>query len=104
MARNKVLQEFQRRTRRHHDHRFLSDWDEMQPVGEGDVSADVAERDRAHLTYQSLSSTEKRLFEVAFMQGLAPSHGAARLEISPSSFTTKVFRLRRRIAALQDAD
>ncbi|WP_311208460.1 MULTISPECIES: RNA polymerase sigma factor [unclassified Aeromicrobium] len=101
IARNKVLQEIQKRERKHHDHRFVDDW--LQPSAEPsveDFSRGVLESDQARRIFAALTPAEQDLFGIAFIRDLTPSDGAAVLGISTSAYTTRVGRLRQRLRAL----
>lgn len=102
IAKNKVLQALQQRTRKHHDHRFVEDW--VRPHGDPtstDTGALVAETDAGIRVYHALTPAEKLLFDVAFFRELSAAHAAEVLGITESAFTTRVSRLRQRIRVLQ---
>ncbi len=101
IAKKKVLQELQRRTRKHHDRRFVEDWlpAAVEPTTE-DIAGRVAESDLGRRVYEQLSPSDKRLFQIAFCRDLDPSQAAAMLDISLTAYSTRVSRLRQRITAL----
>ncbi|MBP2390516.1 RNA polymerase sigma factor [Aeromicrobium fastidiosum] len=102
IAKNKVLQELQRRTRKHHDNRFVEDRQSSQPMlAHDDVAQTVVDSDAARLIYDQLTPAEQWLFDVAFIRELTPKDGAKILNISVSAFTSRVNRLRRRLGALE---
>ncbi|MFC5677146.1 RNA polymerase sigma factor [Aeromicrobium endophyticum] len=101
IAKNKVLQELQRRTRKHHDNRFAQDWT-VEPVTD-DTSHSVLDSVESQQIYRELTPAEKHLFDVAFFRDLPPSQAAAVLGISTSAFTTRVSRLRQRLRDLSEA-
>jgi len=107
IGRYKILQELDRRKRKHHDNRFVHDF---QNVGRSD--ADIADvvSDRAVGTwvYSQLSALDRDLFDVAFMRGATRDQAAAFLQISVGTFNTRVSRLRSKMRQLletaMDAD
>lgn len=102
IAKNKVLQELQRRQRKHHDNRFVVDWtDDERDRSEADIAATVVANDTARRIYEALSPAEKRLFDLAFMRDLSPDEAATILDISTTAFTTRLSRLRRKLIALE---
>lgn len=102
IAKNKVLQELQRRTRKHHDNRFVQDWT-VEPVTD-DTSHVVLDSVESQRIYRELSPAEKHLFDIAFFRDLRPSEAAAVLGISTSAFTTRVSRLRQRLRDLTSTE
>lgn len=100
IARFKVLQEADRQHRKHHDHRFVSDFG-PRPASEPDVSDSVVESAAGRWIFQQLSAVERDLFDVAFMSGVNREDGAAMMAVSVGTFATRVSRLRTRIKALQ---
>ena len=101
IAKNKVLQEHQRRTRKHHDNRFVEDWVGPHPASAEDVARSVIDSVEGRRIYAELTPAEQRLFDVAFFRGLSVEQAAGTLSISPSAYTTRVGRLRARISQLQ---
>ncbi|KQY55811.1 hypothetical protein ASD11_15010 [Aeromicrobium sp. Root495] len=105
IAKNKVLQELERRSRKHHDNRFTEDWLGPHPASTGeDVARVVVDSDAGRRVYRALSPAEKLLFDVAFFRELSPQDGAQVLGISTSAFTSRVNRLRQRLRELQELD
>lgn len=101
IARNKMLQELQKRGRKHHDHRFASDWTSTwaEPAVE-DFSRAVLDSDEARAIFTALTPAEQDLFGLAFLRDLTPADGAAVLGITVSAYTTRVGRLRQRLRDL----
>ncbi|MFI5430223.1 RNA polymerase sigma factor [Aeromicrobium sp. UC242_57] len=102
IAKNKVLQEIQRRSRKHHDNRFVEDWPgaHRQPSPE-DVARAVIDSDNARRIYSRLTPAEQLLFDVAFLRELSADDCAHALGISTSAFTSRVSRLRQRLRYLE---
>lgn len=102
IARNKVLQDIQKRSRKHHDHRFVDDW--LQPWAEPavhDASEAIVDSDQARRIFAALTPAEQDLFALAFIRDLTPADGAMVLDISVTAYTTRVGRLRKRLRDLQ---
>jgi RNA polymerase sigma factor (sigma-70 family) len=101
IAKNKVLQELQRRSRKHHDNRFSEDWvgPHMTSTQE-DIAQGVIDSEDARWVYGELTPAEQLLFDVAFLRDLSPEDGATLLGISPTAYTSRVSRLRQRIRSL----
>lgn len=104
IARNKLLQDVQRRHRKHHDHRFTADWvaEHTEPAVE-DPSRAVIESDISHAIFDALTPAEQDLFGIAFIRDLSPEDGATVLAISMTAYTTRVARLRQRLRTLEAA-
>lgn len=101
IGRFKILQESQRRRRKHHDNRFLDDYTQ-QPQPLPDLSESVVESTTGHWIYQQLTDVERELFDIAFMRDVPREQASAMLELSVGTFNTRVSRLRSRIQALQE--
>jgi RNA polymerase sigma factor (sigma-70 family) len=99
IGRYKILQELDRRSRKHHDHRFADDYP-SRSASQSDVSETVAESDLGRWIYGQLTAQERDLFDVAFMKDVSRDEAAAMLAISVGTFNTRVSRLRSRIRAL----
>ncbi len=102
IARNKVLQDIQKRHRKHHDNRFIDDW--LEPWAEpsvADSTETVGDSDLARRVFAALTPAEQDLFALAFIRDLTPSDGAMILNISVTAYTTRVGRLRQRLRDLQ---
>lgn len=102
IARNKVLQDIQRRQRKHHDNRFIDDW--LEPWAEpavADSTDTVGDSDQARRVFAALTPAEQDLFALAFVRDLTPADGAMILNISVTAYTTRVGRLRQRLRSLQ---
>lgn len=104
IGRIKILQESQRRRRKHHDNRFLDDHVErLRAVP--DISDSVVESTAGHWIYRQLTEPEQELFDIAFMREVTREQASAMLALSVGTFNTRVSRLRSRIRELQqDAD
>lgn len=103
IAKNKVLQELQRRSRKHHDNRFIEDWATSHSGSTEDAARVVLDSFSAQWVYSQLTPAEQQLFDVAFLQELRPHDGAAVLGISTSAFTSRVNRLRYRLRTIEAA-
>lgn len=99
IGRFKVLQEAERRQRKHHDNRFIDDYP-PRGVPQPDVSDSVVETAVGHWIYQQLTAVERELFDVAFMTDLTREEASAMLGVSVGTFNTRVSRLRSRIQLL----
>jgi RNA polymerase sigma factor (sigma-70 family) len=100
IGRFKVLQEADRRQRKHHDNRFADDYT-PRPAADADVSDAVVESAMGRWIYQRLTALERELFDVAFLTELTREQASTMLDISVGTFNTRVSRLRSRIQALQ---
>lgn len=100
IGRIKILQESQRRHRKHHDNRFVADHGGRSRAVP-DISDSVVESTTGHWIYQQLSNIERDLFDIAFMQDVTRAQAAAMLALSVGTFDTRVSRLRSRIRDLQ---
>lgn len=100
IGRLKILQELERRNRKHHDNRFLAD--SRHPVAaDPDISDAVVESATGRWIYQQLAVPDQELFDIAFMRDVTREQASAMLGISIGTFNTRVSRLRSRIHALQ---
>ncbi len=99
IGRIKIMQESDRRHRKHHDNRFAADhgqWAHSDP----DVSDSVVESEVGRWIYGQLTASERDLFDIAFMRDVTRNEASSMLAISVGSFNTRVSRLRSRIRAL----
>lgn len=101
IGRYKILQELDRRGRKHHDQRFADDY-RSRSAAQPDVSETVVASDLGRWIYGQLTTQERDLFDVAFMTGVSRDEAAAMLAISVGAFNTRVSRLRSRIRSLED--
>lgn len=101
IARNQVLQEGQRITRKHHDNRFIEDYSDREDPINPDVADVVADTEYGQWVWRSLDPSDQRLMNVAFVRQLSPAEGAGLLGITVSAYTTRVLRLRRKLEALE---
>jgi RNA polymerase sigma factor (sigma-70 family) len=104
IARNQVLQEGQRLTRKHHDNRFIDDYPDRGDQLVPDVADVVSDTEYGRRVWRMLDPSDQRLMNVAFVQQLSPAEGARLLGISVSAYTTRVLRLRRKLEALETQD
>jgi len=105
IARNKVHQELQRRRRKHHDTRFVTDWVDAddEPASE-DIATTVAQSLVARQVFEAFTPAEQDLFGiVCFFKDLTPAAGAAVLGITVTAYTTRLSRLRQRLESLTRA-
>ncbi len=105
ILRNKVRQEFQRRTRKHHDHRFSADFeaeDRSQPLL-ADVAEIVAARDSARSTWNALPEGDRELLLLVAGTDLPGAEVAALLGISHEAYRRRVSRMRVRLTAREAA-
>jgi RNA polymerase sigma-70 factor (ECF subfamily) len=102
IGRYKILQEVDRRRRKHHDNRFIHDF---QNAGrsDGDIADVVSDRAIGSWVYSQLSALDRDLFDVAFMRDATKEQAAACLQISVGTFNTRVSRLRAKMRLLLDA-
>jgi DNA-directed RNA polymerase specialized sigma24 family protein len=102
---DKVLQELQQRSRKHHDNRFLDDWNGSHPTRAAeDVGSAVADSDAARRIYRELTPSEQLLFDIAFLRDLSVEDAATAMGISRTAFTSRVNRLRGRLLTLNDLE
>lgn len=105
IAKNQVRQEAQRVRRKHHDNRFLDEFStQMDAPKSPDIADAVAISDRGRRIWSQLTPAERNLLNIAFMRDLAKEEGATLLGITLTAYTTRVTRLRQRIASLDMAD
>ncbi|KRC64833.1 hypothetical protein ASE12_08655 [Aeromicrobium sp. Root236] len=104
IGKNHVLQELQRVRRKHHDNRFLAEHGAHVEPGAPDIADVVAHSDSGRRIWEQLSVAERQLLNLAFMNDLDKAEAAALLDISVTAYTTRVSRLRQRIASLDAAD
>lgn len=102
VAKNKVLQANQHRTRKHHDHRFADDFHIVARASR-DVAESVADVDLGEWVYKQFSTNEKLLFDVAFLRDIDKRTAASMLGLTIGAFNTRVSRLRARIVELTRA-
>jgi RNA polymerase sigma factor (sigma-70 family) len=101
ICRYKILQEGERRRRKHHDNRFMDDY-RHRPVVEHDVSDLVVESAVGQWIYGQLNAVDRDLLDVATMSDLTREQAASILSISVETYYTRVSRLRRRLKALRE--
>jgi RNA polymerase sigma factor (sigma-70 family) len=100
VAKNQVLQEMQRVRRKHHDNRFVSDTSPVEASPQPDIADVVAVTDSARRIWRQLTPAEQQLLNLAFLGDLDNVSASRLLGISVTAYTTRVTRLRQRIAAL----
>jgi RNA polymerase sigma-70 factor (ECF subfamily) len=103
IIKNQILQEVQRVRRKHHDNRFVDDTPHLTKTREPDIADSVTMSDSARRIWSLLTPAEQNLLNVAFLGNLEKAQAAQRLGISVTAYTTRVTRLRQRIASLDDA-
>lgn len=99
IAKNQILQEAQRIRRKHHDNRFI-DESALDMARDPDIAEIVAVSDTARWVWRQLTPAEQHLLNVAFLGTLDKTGAAGLLGISVTAYTTRVTRLRQRIASL----
>lgn len=104
IIKNQILQEIQRVRRKHHDNRFFDDASSLSKAREPDVADLVTMSDSARHIWGLLTPSERNLLNLAFLGNLDKVQAAQRLGISVTAYTTRVTRLRQRIASLDDTD
>lgn len=104
VAKNQVLQEMQRVRRKHHDNRFVGDDPHLAVSGDPDVADVVATSDAARRIWRKLTPAERHLLNLAFLGDLDKVGASNLLGISVTAYTTRVSRLRQRIASLDATD
>ena len=102
IVKNQILQEIQRVRRKHHDNRFVDDTSSLSKAREPDIADLVTMSDTARRIWSLLTPSEQNLLNVAFLGNLDKGQAAQRLGISVTAYTTRVTRLRQRIASLDD--
>ena len=101
IAKNKIRKELDRVHRKHHDNRFVSEMPAKSiRVTIPDVADRVAEAALGRWIWNQLRAEDKQLANYAFVQGVSHTHAAGALGISVTNYTTRVTRLRQRIAIL----
>lgn len=102
IARNKIRKEFERRSRKHHDSRFAEDFRSAQSAPLTDDIADgVADSDHARVVWEALQPSEKALLAVSIATDGSTLDISAALGITYSATTTRMSRLRKRLAILE---
>jgi RNA polymerase sigma factor (sigma-70 family) len=105
IAKNHVLQERQRVRRTHHDNRFISEQTpHLDAAKVPDVADAVARSDAGRRIWDQLTAAEHDLLNIAFLRGLDNDEAAELLGITVTAYTTRVSRLRQRIAVLDRAE
>ena len=102
IIKNQILQEIQRVRRKHHDNRFVDDTNYPTKAREPDIADLVTTSDSARRIWGLLTPSEQNLLNIAFLGNLDKAQAAQRLGISITAYTTRVTRLRQRIASLDD--
>jgi RNA polymerase sigma factor (sigma-70 family) len=101
IAKNKIRKELDRVHRKHHDNRFVSEIPARSMRATiPDVADRVAEAALGRWIWNQLRAEDKQLANYAFVQGVSHTHAAGALGISVTNYTTRVTRLRQRIALL----
>lgn len=103
IVKNQILQELQRVRRKHHDNRFLDDTNSQPKAREPDIADLVTMSDSARRIWNLLTPSEKNLLNLAFLGNLDKAQAAQRLGITVTAYTTRVTRLRQRIASLDES-
>jgi RNA polymerase sigma factor (sigma-70 family) len=105
IGKNHILQELQRVRRKHHDNRFIPEHSsELAASAAPDIADIVAQSDAGRRIWSQLSGAEHQLLNIAFVRDLDNEQAAAFLGISVTAYTTRVSRLRQRIAMLDSAE
>ena len=105
IGKNHILQELQRVRRKHHDNRFIPEYSsQVDDSGAPDVADVVAQSDSGRRIWSQLTPAEHQLLNIAFMRDLDKQQAAKILGISVTAYTTRVTRLRQRIATLDSAE
>jgi RNA polymerase sigma-70 factor (ECF subfamily) len=105
IAKNQILQELQRVRRKHHDNRFIAEYSrQLDASGSPDIADAVALTDVGRRIWSHLTPAERDLLNIAFLRALDNQQAAELLGITTTAYTTRVSRLRRRIADLQSSE
>lgn len=105
IGKNHILQELQRVRRKHHDNRFIPEYSSHLDVSATpDIADAVAQSDAGRRIWSQLTPAEHQLLNIAFVHDLDKDQAAAFLGISVTAYTTRVSRLRHRIALLDSAE
>lgn len=99
IAKNKVLHEYQRTRRKHHDNRFIDDFPSHHN-SDPDIADSVTSSIVGRAVWSQLSSEDQELVNLAFVRGLTSASAAAILGISTTAYTTRLTRTRQRLVAL----
>lgn len=100
VARMKIKHERQRVRRKHHDNRFIGDY-ESRRIGDVDDIADMVVNSSLGLwIWSQMSGAEQQLFRVKFIRGLSNTDAASTLGLSPVALRTRVSRLRHHLDTL----
>ncbi|KQV74241.1 hypothetical protein ASC61_04060 [Aeromicrobium sp. Root344] len=101
IAKNKIRKEVDRVRRKHHDNRFVSEMPgKSMRALVPDVADRVAEAALGRWIWNQLRAEDRQLANYAFVQGMSHVDAAGALGISITNYTTRVSRLRQRIALL----
>lgn len=80
----------------------MNDTNSLSKAREPDIADLVAMSDSARRIWRLLTPSEQNLLNLAFLGNLDKAQAAQRLGISVTAYTTRVTRLRQRIASLDD--
>ncbi|MEO6471615.1 MAG: RNA polymerase sigma factor [Aeromicrobium sp.] len=101
IAKNKVRHERQRTRRKHHDNRFIDDYPSLSGhASSPDIADSVADSVAGRWVWNQLNSEERELVNIAFVQGVSDTEASALVGISTTAYTTRLSRVRKRIAEL----
>ena len=105
IGKNHIRQEMQCVRRKHHDNRFIDEYSTHLDASDAPDIADlVAQSDAGRRIWRQLTPAEHHLLNIAFVRDLDKQQAAALLGISITAYTTRVSRLRQRIATLDSAE
>jgi RNA polymerase sigma factor (sigma-70 family) len=105
IGKNHILQELQRVRRKHHDNRFISEYSsQLNDSAAPDIAESVAQSDSGRRIWSQLTPAEHQLLNIAFVRDMDKVQASAILGISVTAYTTRVSRLRQRIASLDNAE
>lgn len=105
IGKNHILQELQRVRRKHHDNRFITEHaSQLTASATPDIADAVAQSDTGRRIWSQLTPAEHQLLNIAFVHDLDKDEAADFLGISVTAYTTRVSRLRQRIALLDSAE
>lgn len=100
IAQYKILQEYQRIKRKHHDNRFIEDFSPKARL-EGDVAEVVVDRDLGSAIYRGLRERERELFDLVFVMDMPKPQICAVMNVSPGALKTRLSRLRDKLESLE---
>lgn len=97
IARKKILQERQRRVRKHHDNRFSADHSSEGMHNAPDVAERVVTTRVAEQMWHALQAEDQQLLAILVTSEGSAEENAARLGTSYTAYMSRVWRVRKRL-------